>query len=89
MPLYPRQLFSNDEIGREIMKALIGLGFIGLVERAPLLKWGAMLSVARGYMPNWWRYGLFYGIVIYLIILGFNMIGDRLNHILDQRTSAI
>lgn len=78
---------ASMDMGSAILAAA-GLGFIGLGARAPSPEWGAMLSVARGYMPEWWWYALFPGMAIYLSVLGFNMLGDGLRDILDPRTSA-
>jgi peptide/nickel transport system permease protein len=78
---------ASMDMGAAILAAA-GLGFIGLGARAPLPEWGAMLSVARGYLPDWWWYAFFPGMAIYLGVLGFNMLGDGLRDILDPRTSS-
>jgi peptide/nickel transport system permease protein len=78
---------ASMDMGAAILAAA-GLGFIGLGARAPLPEWGAMLSVARGYLPDWWWYAFFPGMAIYLSVLGFNMLGDGLRDILDPRTSS-
>ena len=49
-------------------------------------EWGAMISVARTYMPNWWWYALFPGLFIYLTVLGFNLFGDGLRDVLDPKS---
>jgi peptide/nickel transport system permease protein len=78
---------ASMDMGAAILAAA-GLGFIGLGARAPLPEWGAMLSVARGYLPEWWWYAFFPGMAIYLSVLGFNLLGDGLRDILDPRTSS-
>jgi peptide/nickel transport system permease protein len=78
---------ASMDMGAAILAAA-GLGFIGLGAKAPSPEWGAMLSVARGYLPEWWWFALFPGLAIYLSVLGFNLLGDGLRDILDPRSSS-
>lgn len=73
------------DIGMAILSAA-SLGFIGLGARPPSPEWGAMISVGRTYMPDWWWYSLFPGAAIFLTVLGFNLLGDGLRDILDPRS---
>lgn len=73
------------DMGMAILAAA-GLGFIGLGARPPAPEWGAMISVARSYMPDWWWYSFFPGAAIFLTVLGFNLLGDGLRDILDPRS---
>ncbi|APH71892.1 ABC transporter permease [Aquibium oceanicum] len=77
---------ASMDMGAAILAAA-GLGFIGLGAKAPSPEWGAMLSVARGYLPEWWWFAIFPGMAIYLSVLGFNLLGDGLRDVLDPRTS--
>jgi peptide/nickel transport system permease protein len=74
------------DIGQAIL-AVASLGFIGLGARPPTPEWGAMISVARGYLPDWWWYAVFPGGFIYAAVLGFNLLGDGLRDLLDPRSS--
>jgi peptide/nickel transport system permease protein len=78
---------ASMDMGAAILAAA-GLGFIGLGARAPLPEWGAMLSIARGYLPQWWWYALFPGMAIYLSVLGFNLLGDGLRDMLDPKVAS-
>ena len=73
------------DMGLAILSAA-SLGFIGLGARPPAPEWGAMISVARSYMPDWWWYSFFPGAAIFLTVLGFNLLGDGLRDILDPRS---
>lgn len=73
------------DMGMAILAAA-SLGFIGLGARPPAPEWGAMISVARSYMPDWWWYSFFPGATIFLTVLGFNLLGDGLRDILDPRS---
>ncbi len=76
---------ASMDMGMAILAAA-GLGFIGLGASPPAPEWGAMISIARTYMPDWWWYSLFPGLAIYLTVLGFNLFGDGLRDILDPRS---
>lgn len=73
------------DMGMAILAAA-SLGFIGLGAQPPAPEWGAMISVARSYMPDWWWYSFFPGAAIFLTVLGFNLLGDGLRDILDPRS---
>jgi peptide/nickel transport system permease protein len=74
------------DIGQAIL-AVASLGFIGLGAKPPTPEWGAMISIARGYLPEWWWYAIFPGAFIYASVLGFNLLGDGLRDILDPRSN--
>jgi peptide/nickel transport system permease protein len=73
------------DIGQAIL-AVASLGFIGLGAKPPTPEWGAMISIARGYLPDWWWYAVYPGAFIYASVLGFNLLGDGLRDILDPRS---
>jgi peptide/nickel transport system permease protein len=83
--LSPLIVKMSMDIGQAIL-AVASLGFIGLGAKPPTPEWGAMISIARGYMPDWWWYAVFPGAFIYLSVLGFNLLGDGLRDILDPRS---
>lgn len=64
-----------------------GLSFIGLGVRLPTPEWGLMVSmgVSRIISGQWWI-SFFPGLAIVLGVMGFNLIGDGLEEILDPRT---
>lgn len=73
---------ASMDMGLAIL-AVASLGFIGLGAKPPAPEWGAMVSVARSYMPDWWWYSFFPGLFIFLTVLGFNLFGDGLRDMLD------
>jgi peptide/nickel transport system permease protein len=77
---------ASMDMGLAILAAA-SLGFVGLGAKPPAPEWGAMISVARTYMPSWWWYAVFPGLAIYLTVLGFNLFGDGLRDILDPKGS--
>jgi peptide/nickel transport system permease protein len=77
---------ASMDMGLAIL-AVASLGFIGLGAKPPAPEWGAMVSVARSYMPDWWWYSFFPGLAIFLTVLGFSLLGDGLRDMLDPRSA--
>ena len=61
------------------------LSFLGLGTPLPAPSWGSMLSVGRGYLPLAPWYGIFPGLAITLMVMGFYLLGDGLRDALDPR----
>ncbi len=61
------------------------LSFLGLGAQPPEPSWGSMLSVGRGFMvfAPWTAFAP--GMAIFIAVLGFNILGDGLRDVLDQR----
>lgn len=76
---------ASMDMGMAILAAA-GLGFIGVGVQPPAPEWGAMISAARNYLPNWWWYAVFPGLAIFITVLGFNLLGDGLRDILDPQS---
>ena len=75
---------ASMDMGMAILGAA-SLGFLGLGAQPPYPEWGAMISIGRSYLPDWWWYSLFPGLAIYLTVLGFNLLGDGLRDVLDPK----
>ena len=69
-----------------IILGIAGLSFLGLGVQPPTPEWGAMLNDARPYLQTAPRLLLAPGISIFLLVLGFNLLGDGLRDILDPTT---
>jgi peptide/nickel transport system permease protein len=61
------------------------LSFLGLGQQPPDPSWGAMLNVAKNFMAQAPWMALWPGVAIYLVVLGFNLLGDGLRDALDPR----
>ncbi|MFV0385295.1 ABC transporter permease [Paracoccus sp. (in: a-proteobacteria)] len=61
------------------------LSFLGLGQQPPAPSWGAMLNTAKGFMVQAPWMALWPGIAIFLVVLGFNLLGDGLRDALDPR----
>ena len=75
---------ASMDMGMAILGAA-SLGFLGLGAQPPQPEWGAMISIGRNYLPDWWWYSFFPGMAIMLTVLGFNLLGDGLRDVLDPR----
>jgi peptide/nickel transport system permease protein len=65
-----------------------GLGFLGLGVQPPLPEWGAMISAGRKYLFEQWWVATMPGMAIFIVSLGFNLLGDGLRDVLDPRNSG-
>lgn len=68
-----------------ILLSLSSLSFLGLGVQPPTAEWGAMLSVARNYMGQSTAMMLLPGMAIFLMVLGFNLVGDGLRDYIDPK----
>ena len=76
---------STLQAGYAILEAA-GLSFIGLGIRVPTAEWGVMINMGLQYVVSgqWWI-SFFPGMAIALTVMGFNLIGDGLQDVLDPR----
>ncbi|MFC4408015.1 ABC transporter permease [Haloarchaeobius iranensis] len=80
--LAPITVKMSLDMGYAILVAA-SLGFLGLGAQPPTPEWGTMVSQGRDYMPAQWWYSTFPGLAIFLIVLGFNFLGDGLRDMFD------
>jgi peptide/nickel transport system permease protein len=83
--LAPVFVMSTLHFGWAILEAA-GLSFIGLGVETNRAEWGAMIQLGfQDFLQgHWWMY-TFPGLAIGVAVLGFNLIGDGLQDILDPR----
>ena len=61
------------------------LSFLGLGQQPPAPSWGSMLNVAKNFLSQAPWMATWPGIAIFLIVMGFNLLGDGLRDALDPR----
>lgn len=61
------------------------LSFLGLGQQPPNPSWGSMLNTAKNFMSQAPWMSIFPGGAIFLVVLGFNLLGDGLRDALDPR----
>ena len=70
-----------------IILTAAGLGFLGLGAQPPTAEWGAMVSSGRDVILDQWWVATIPGIAIFVVSLGFNLLGDGLRDVLDPKGS--
>ncbi|MEX2648769.1 MAG: nickel transporter permease [Alphaproteobacteria bacterium] len=64
-----------------------GLGFLGLGAQPPAPEWGAMVASGRDFLLDQWWVATIPGIAIFVVSLGFNLLGDGLRDVLDPKNA--
>ena len=68
-----------------IILTAAGLGFLGLGAQPPQPEWGAMIASGRRFIIDQWWVATMPGIAIFVVSLGFNLLGDGLRDALDPK----
>ena len=68
-----------------IILTAAGLGFLGLGAQPPTSEWGAMVSAGRDVILDQWWVATIPGLAIFIVSLGFNLLGDGLRDIFDPK----
>jgi peptide/nickel transport system permease protein len=61
------------------------LSFLGLGQQPPAPSWGSMLNTAKNFLTQAPWMAVWPGTAIFLVVIGFNMLGDGLRDALDPR----
>ncbi|RWX75647.1 ABC transporter permease [Neorhizobium lilium] len=61
------------------------LSFLGLGQQPPSPSWGSMLNVAKNFLSQAPWMAMWPGAAIFLVVIGFNLLGDGLRDALDPR----
>jgi peptide/nickel transport system permease protein len=71
------------------VRIMATLAFFGVGIEAPTPEWGSMIRQGAEFMATgqWWV-GVFPGVALILLVLGFNMLGDGLQDLFDPRRRA-
>jgi peptide/nickel transport system permease protein len=68
-----------------IILTAAGLGFLGLGAQPPQPEWGAMIAGGRRFLIDYWWVATMPGLAIFVVSLGFNLLGDGLRDVLDPK----
>ncbi len=66
-----------------IILAEAAISFLGLGLPQPAISWGGMLTDGRNYLDNAWWIPFWPGLIISLVVISINTIGDWLRDVLD------
>ena len=67
---------------------LAALSFLGVGAQPPLPEWGAMVTTGRKYLLDYPWYATFPGLAIFITVLAFNVLGERVRDVLDPQSRA-
>jgi peptide/nickel transport system permease protein len=70
-----------------IILTAAGLGFLGLGAQPPTAEWGAMVSSGRDVILDQWWVATIPGFAIFIVSLGFNLLGDGLRDVFDPKNT--
>lgn len=68
-----------------IILVAAGLGFLGLGAKPPTPEWGMMIAEGRSFLLDQWWVATIPGVVILLVSLAFNLLGDGLRDALEGK----
>jgi ABC-type dipeptide/oligopeptide/nickel transport system permease subunit len=83
----PLVVLTTLDLGA-VLLSLSGFSFLGLGVKPPTAEWGSMLNDGRTYLSRAPNMMFFPGAAIFLMVLGFNLLGDGLRDVLDPRTRS-
>jgi len=66
-----------------------GLSFLGLGAPAHVPTWGSLLNSGKFYLVEAPHIAFFPGLCIVLLVLGFNLVGDGVKHVLDPKKASV
>jgi peptide/nickel transport system permease protein len=81
----PIVVLTTLDLG-SVLLLLSGYSFLGLGVRTPTAEWGAMLADGRLFLSRAPSMMILPGAAIFLMVLGFNLVGDGLRDQLDPRS---
>lgn len=85
--IYPVVVVAAMDVGTVVLVAS-ALGFLGIGALPGTAEWGVTISVSRNWLLQgaWWS-TFFPGLIIFLFVLGWTLLGDGLRDVLDPRVS--
>lgn len=81
----PVLVLSSLNFGTAVMTAS-ALSFLGVGVQPPFPEWGAIIADGRNYLRSAPHITTITGLIVFLTVLGFNLVGDGLRDALDPRT---
>lgn len=83
----PVLVATTMTVGRAILIES-SLAFLGIGD-ANTPSWGALLGAAQSYMTTGWWLALFPGLLIFIVVLAVNMLGDSMNDVLNPSIGRV
>jgi peptide/nickel transport system permease protein len=81
-------IYGSMTLGGAII-AIAGLSFLGLGVAPPTPEWGRAINLGQDYVNTGsWHISLIPGVLITLVVTGFNALGDGIRDAIDPRSDA-
>jgi len=80
----PILVYGTLDLGNAILYASV-LSYLGLGAQPPQPEWGRMVFDGQTYLTGAWWVSILPGLVILIVALGFNLLGDALRDVFDPR----
>jgi len=80
-------VFSTLEIPWALMFSA-ALSYLGIGVKPPTPEWGTIIASGRDFLDSAWWIATFPGLVLMLVVLGFNFMGDGLRDAFDPKQYA-
>ena len=74
--------YTGSFVGFVILIAS-SLSFLGLGVQPPTPDLGSMVAEGARYLPDLWWLAIFPGLAVLVAVIGFNLLGDGVNDLLD------
>jgi len=84
--LPPLLVIATLMFGEAVLGAA-GLSFLGLGAQPPSPEWGALIDEGKKYIFQAWWLVLFPGLAILATVVGFNLMGDAIQDLLDPKNT--
>lgn len=82
--LSPIIVLCTVNVGTAILTTA-GLSYVGLGAQPPTPEWGSMLASAQPYLSSAPWVSVFPGLVIFAVVMAFNLLGDAIRDVADPR----
>jgi peptide/nickel transport system permease protein len=80
----PILVYGTLDLGNAILYASV-LSYLGLGAQPPQAEWGRMVFDGQIFLTGAWWISIMPGLIILIIALGFNLLGDALRDVFDPR----
>lgn len=80
----PLIVYATLDLGSAILYASV-LSYLGLGAQPPQAEWGRMVFDGQAYISTAWWISIMPGLVIFIVAMGFNLMGDALRDALNPR----
>ncbi len=85
--IYPTLVLASMNVG-DVVMSFAALSFLGVGVEVGYADWGQIISFARNYIPQLYKYWyilVYPGITLIMFVMGFNLMGDALRDIMDPK----